>query len=272
MVDCMFLLTRILFICCCFLTVCCIQPNCTSVANFDDCPGNVTDFCPENIVCACKDGEPFCKCPYFRGQWGNYWYMGAKCDQLWSTLDLILVATLPGVGLALILGVTIQMIRYCKKSKEYTDDHCREQRISSDYQPQHRSARAFGDDRRPPQPDQDQCPGSSSRQGILPGIPAHPSSQFLERNYNFPIYENKENNLYNYIPHNWDSFWGTTKPEVNYGNKHSSNVHMKPLFDPTPGIPKSSYNQRERQLTEYLNPEEPEMPHRIGRAQMKMNY
>ncbi|XP_021103330.1 meprin A subunit beta-like [Heterocephalus glaber] len=124
MVDCLFLLTRILFICCYFLTVYCAQPNCTSVTNFDDCPENITDFCPENIACACKDGEPFCKCPYFRGQWGNYWYMGTKCDQLWSTMDLILVATLPGVGLALIVGVTIQTIHYCKKkSKKNTDNH-----------------------------------------------------------------------------------------------------------------------------------------------------
>ncbi|EHB00194.1 Apolipoprotein O-like protein [Heterocephalus glaber] len=129
--------------------------NCTSVTNFDDCPENITDFCPENIACACKDGEPFCKCPYFRGQWGNYWYMGTKCDQLWSTMDLILVATLPGVGLALIVGVTIQTIHYCKKkSKKNTDNH-REQSVSSEYQPQHNCARAFNDDMRP-QPDQGQ--------------------------------------------------------------------------------------------------------------------
>lgn len=33
--------------------------NCTPVTDFDDCWGNVTDLCPDNIVCACKDGEPF---------------------------------------------------------------------------------------------------------------------------------------------------------------------------------------------------------------------
>nr|XP_012645546.1 MICOS complex subunit MIC27 isoform X1 [Microcebus murinus] len=101
-----------------------ISANCTSVTDFGDCQGNITDFCPENIVCACKDGEPFCRCPNFRGQWKNYWYMGAKCDQLWSTLDLILVAVLPGIGLALTVGVTIHTIHYCKKkSKKNTDDH-----------------------------------------------------------------------------------------------------------------------------------------------------
>ncbi|XP_037676776.1 meprin A subunit beta-like [Choloepus didactylus] len=156
MVDVIFILTRLLFISCCVLTVHCAQPSCTSVADFDDCPGNTTDFCPENIVCACKDGEPFCKCPNFRGQWGNYWYMGSKCDQLWNTLDLILVAALPGIGLALIVGVTIQTIHYCKKkSKKNIDDH-REQRNWSGLQPQHNSTYAFNTDMRPSQHDQGQ--------------------------------------------------------------------------------------------------------------------
>ncbi|KAM7045429.1 uncharacterized protein WM277_010084 isoform 3-T3 [Molossus nigricans] len=148
--------TQILFISCCFLTVHCAQPNCTSVTDFDDCPGNIRDFCPENIVCACKDGEPFCKCPYFRGRWGNYWYMGTKCDQIWNTLDLILVATLPGIGLALIVGVMIQTVHYCKnKSKKNINDH-REERSSSELQPQHNSAYVFDTAVRLSQPDQGQ--------------------------------------------------------------------------------------------------------------------
>lgn len=28
--------------------------NCTSVTDFDNCPGNKTDFIPENSVCASK--------------------------------------------------------------------------------------------------------------------------------------------------------------------------------------------------------------------------
>ncbi|XP_023579561.1 uncharacterized protein LOC101577620 isoform X2 [Octodon degus] len=274
MVDYMFLLTRILFIlCCCSVTVYCTQPNCTSVTDFHDCPGNVTNFCPENIVCACKDGKPFCKCPYFRGQWANYWYMGAKCDQLWNTLDLILVATLPGVGLALIVGITIQTIHYCKRKSKKNMDDSREQRVSSEYQPQDNPARASGDAMRPVQPDQVQYPWSSSRQGILPGSPVYASSQLSGRNNNLMIHETKENNLYNYVPHNWDSSWGTTKPEVNYGNKYSSTVQMNPYFDfSPPGLSKSSYIQRERQLSGYVSSEEPEIPHRIGRAQMKFNY
>uniref|UniRef100_A0A8D2DZ10 Uncharacterized protein n=1 Tax=Sciurus vulgaris TaxID=55149 RepID=A0A8D2DZ10_SCIVU len=132
------------------------ESNCTSVTDFDDCPGNITDFCPENIVCACKDGEPFCKCLNFRGQWGNYWFMGAKCDQLWNTLDLILVATLPGIGLALIVGVTIQTIHYCKKNSKKNIDNNREQKSLSGLQPQHKSEYAFDTHLRPPQLDQGQ--------------------------------------------------------------------------------------------------------------------
>jgi type III secretory pathway component EscS len=50
--------------------------------------------------------------------------MGEKCDQLWNTLDLVLVATLPGIALAIIVGVAIQIIHYCKgKSKKNGNHH-----------------------------------------------------------------------------------------------------------------------------------------------------
>ncbi|XP_046528695.1 uncharacterized protein LOC124245380 [Equus quagga] len=273
MVDCMSILTRILLISCCFLTVHCAQPNCTSVTDFDDCPGNTTGFCPENIVCTCKDGEPFCKCPNFRGQWGNYWYMGAKCDQLWNTLDLILVAVLPGIGLALIVGVTIQTIHYCKKkSKKNINDH-RGQKSLSGLQLQHNSAYTFDTAMRPSQPDQGQKPWSPSLQSVLPRSPISPPPQFSGRNYNFMIHEPKDVNPYINPSYNWDSSLETAKSEANYGNKYSSTMHMKPFFSSsTPGVPKSSHIQRERQQIGYPSSEEPEIPYRIGRAKMKFNY
>nr|XP_031527414.1 uncharacterized protein LOC116277393 [Vicugna pacos] len=190
--------------------------NCTSVADFDDCPGNITDFCPEYSVCACKDGKPFCKCPNFRGQWGNYWYMGAKCDQLWNTLDLILVAVLPGISLALIVGVTIQTIYYCKKkSKKNINDH-REQRSLSGLQAQHNSAHVFNTAMRP-SPDQGQSPWSSSPQSVFPRIPVSQPQQFFGRNYNIMAHEPKEDNPYIQPFYNWDGSLGTTRPEVNMG-------------------------------------------------------
>ena len=65
------------------------------------------------------------RCQNFRGHWGDYWYMGEKCEQLWNTLDLILVATLPGITLALIVGVVIQIIHYCKGKPKKNEDHHR---------------------------------------------------------------------------------------------------------------------------------------------------
>ncbi|EDM07079.1 similar to RIKEN cDNA 2010106E10 (predicted), isoform CRA_a [Rattus norvegicus] len=153
MADCTFMLTQILFISW-FLMAHCSQPNCASVEDFKDCLGNTTGFCPKSIACACKDGKPFCKCPNFRGQWGDYWYMGEKCEQLWNTLDLILVATLPGIALAIIVGVAIQVIHYCKGKSKKHGDHNRVERSMSELRPQHNSAYGFGTDRNLPQPNQ----------------------------------------------------------------------------------------------------------------------
>ncbi|XP_058704057.1 uncharacterized protein LOC131583681 isoform X1 [Poecile atricapillus] len=92
-------------------------PNCTGVADFDDCRGNADEFCPKNISCQCKNEEPFCRCDYFRSGWKEYWYMGPKCNHLWNTLDFILVATLPGVGLVIIVVVIFSVV-YCLKMEK----------------------------------------------------------------------------------------------------------------------------------------------------------
>lgn len=55
------------------------------------------------------------RCPSYQISWQNYWYMGPKCDQLWSTLDLILIAAVPGLTLTVTVAVLIQWISYCKK-------------------------------------------------------------------------------------------------------------------------------------------------------------
>uniref|UniRef100_A0A674J9L3 Uncharacterized protein n=1 Tax=Terrapene triunguis TaxID=2587831 RepID=A0A674J9L3_9SAUR len=96
------------------------KANCTDIADFSNCLGNTEGFCPKDIVCGCKDNKPFCKCPYFRGLWGDYWYMGHKCEQLWNTLDLILVTVLPAVALAFLVGVIIQCVYYCKNKSSKT--------------------------------------------------------------------------------------------------------------------------------------------------------
>ncbi|KGL82219.1 hypothetical protein N309_10595, partial [Tinamus guttatus] len=77
--------------------------NCTGIGDFEDCSGNTDNFCPAGVSCQCKDEQPFCRCNYYRVGWKDYWYMGPKCDQLWSTVDLILVTVLPAVALSFVV-------------------------------------------------------------------------------------------------------------------------------------------------------------------------
>ncbi|XP_068103806.1 uncharacterized protein [Hyperolius riggenbachi] len=88
--------------------------SCNGVPDFERCSGDTEDFCPRGIDCSCKAGHAFCSCPYYQGPNADFWYLGKKCDQLWSTLDLIAITVLPGVALAFIVAVTAQLIHYCK--------------------------------------------------------------------------------------------------------------------------------------------------------------
>ncbi|TRZ09251.1 hypothetical protein HGM15179_017853, partial [Zosterops borbonicus] len=91
--------------------------SCTGVPDFENCLNNTDEFCPKTIPCWCKNGEPFCRCNYYRVGWQEYWYMGPKCNHLWSTLDFILVATLPGVALVIIVVVIFSAV-YCLKMQK----------------------------------------------------------------------------------------------------------------------------------------------------------
>lgn len=58
-----------------------------------------------------------CRCDYYREGWMEYWYMGPKCNQLWNTLDLILVSVLPAVALVFIVVAIFQCVYCCKGKK-----------------------------------------------------------------------------------------------------------------------------------------------------------
>ncbi|XP_040600282.1 uncharacterized protein LOC101830902 [Mesocricetus auratus] len=269
MADCKFMLKQVLLICC-FLMVHCTQPNCISVKDFDNCLGNTTDFCPKDIACACKDEKPFCKCPNFRGQWGDYWYMGDKCEQLWNTVDLILVATLPGIALALIVGVVIQIIHYCKGKSKKNEGHHREERTMPELRPYHNSAYGFDTDRNLPQPNQGQNPWNLSHNEAFSRISFSPSSQLSRTNSNCIAQEVKEGTLYNYPAQNWDVSLGPTKPVVNYGSNYLSTTQMKPTFDvSTSGPLRANYTPKEKKYSAY---KELENPYKIGRAHIKSGY
>lgn len=94
-----------------------LPANCTEVEDFSDCNGNTSSFCPANVPCQCKNEKPFCRCDYYREGWMEYWYMGPKCNQLWNTLDLILVTVLPAVALVFLVVVISQCVHYCKGKK-----------------------------------------------------------------------------------------------------------------------------------------------------------
>ncbi|KAM5145683.1 uncharacterized protein ACMZJ9_013057 [Mantella aurantiaca] len=88
--------------------------SCDGVTEFGSCNGDTGGFCPKGIECTCKGGHAFCNCPNYRGPNADYWYMGEKCDQLWSTWDLVIMAVFPGVALSFVVAVIAQWIHYCK--------------------------------------------------------------------------------------------------------------------------------------------------------------
>ncbi|XP_078066518.1 uncharacterized protein LOC144492385 [Mustelus asterias] len=102
--------------------------SCKNIGDYEPCLRNT---CPEYMPCYCKEEKEYCRCANFKGALGDYWYLGPKCDQQWSTLDLILVAVVPGICLALIVAVCMYSIYSCKKLKHYANDDKRQELIAS---------------------------------------------------------------------------------------------------------------------------------------------
>ncbi|KAK3509413.1 hypothetical protein QTP70_033978, partial [Hemibagrus guttatus] len=49
-------------------------------------------------------------------------YLGKSCSQKWTTLSFALVATLPGVALAFVIGVSVHLAhRFGKSSKSHRE-------------------------------------------------------------------------------------------------------------------------------------------------------
>ncbi|XP_048400736.1 uncharacterized protein zgc:158432 [Stegostoma tigrinum] len=86
--------------------------NCKNIRDYKPCLKNT---CPEYMPCYCKDEKEYCRCTNFKGPLGDYWNLGAKCEQQWNTLDLILIAVIPGVCLFVIFAVCVQCVYSCKK-------------------------------------------------------------------------------------------------------------------------------------------------------------
>ncbi|XP_038632234.1 uncharacterized protein zgc:158432 [Scyliorhinus canicula] len=108
--------------------------NCKNIRDFEPCLKNT---CPGYMPCYCKEEKEYCRCTNFKGPLGDYWNLGPKCEQQWNTRDLILVAVVPGICLALIISVCTYCIYSCKKWKHQANAQKRQELTASKTKPKH---------------------------------------------------------------------------------------------------------------------------------------
>lgn len=87
---------------------------CKKINDYEPCLKNT---CPDHMPCYCRENKEYCRCPNFKGPLGDYWNMGPNCEQQWNIRDLILVAILPGVSLAMVVGVCMHCVYSYNKRK-----------------------------------------------------------------------------------------------------------------------------------------------------------
>ncbi|XP_051528107.1 uncharacterized protein zgc:158432 isoform X2 [Myxocyprinus asiaticus] len=88
--------------------------HCTDVQDFKECSKTWT--CDETVsTCHCFSGQPFCRCNNRAGEF----YIDEKCSQRWTTVTFALVASLPGLTLVLLVGVTVYVIMQSSSTKRH---------------------------------------------------------------------------------------------------------------------------------------------------------
>ncbi|XP_031427271.1 uncharacterized protein zgc:158432 [Clupea harengus] len=93
------------------------DPRCSGVVDYNLCKptaDTTADKCGSNSTCSCKDQQPYCRCNSYTDEW----FIGENCDQKWTTVTFALVASLPGLGLAIIVGVIVYCVRKPAKAKK----------------------------------------------------------------------------------------------------------------------------------------------------------
>uniref|UniRef100_A0A8C2GT20 Zgc:158432 n=1 Tax=Cyprinus carpio TaxID=7962 RepID=A0A8C2GT20_CYPCA len=89
-----------------FFLYVCSSAACDNVNDFDQCLDN-GGICDETISrCTCFEGQPFCRCNSQKDEF----YMDENCTQRWTVVTFALVASLPGLTLAVLVGVIVYMI------------------------------------------------------------------------------------------------------------------------------------------------------------------
>ncbi|KAG9340183.1 hypothetical protein JZ751_021908 [Albula glossodonta] len=87
------------------------HPSCEDVDDWALCKDPKTLDCKGQFHCYCVNKEPFCRCDNYDGKF----YIGDNCEQEWTILTFVLVATLPGVALATVVGVAVYLACNSKK-------------------------------------------------------------------------------------------------------------------------------------------------------------
>ncbi|XP_051955327.1 uncharacterized protein zgc:158432 [Xyrauchen texanus] len=90
------------------------EPDCTNVQDFKECSEKWT--CEESVsTCHCFNRQPYCRCNNRAGEF----YIDEKCSQRWTPVTFALVASLPGLTLALLVGVTVYAIMQSSSTKRH---------------------------------------------------------------------------------------------------------------------------------------------------------
>ncbi|KAB5515394.1 hypothetical protein PHYPO_G00249840 [Pangasianodon hypophthalmus] len=108
------------FLCVCFIaTFVCradgqVDTNiCDKKGDFEPCSGDWN--CNLYVSkCFCKSEKPYCRCNNYIDEF----YLGTSCSQKWTTLSFALVATLPGVALAVVVGLAVHLAHTFGKSSK----------------------------------------------------------------------------------------------------------------------------------------------------------
>lgn len=89
-----------------------LEPVCSNVPDFGQCLSAWT--CNLDVSkCACFEGEPYCRCNNRKGEF----YIDEDCSQRWTIVTFALVASLPGVTLAVLVGTIVYLIMLPSKTK-----------------------------------------------------------------------------------------------------------------------------------------------------------
>ncbi|XP_056093784.1 uncharacterized protein zgc:158432 [Rhinichthys klamathensis goyatoka] len=92
------------------------DPVCLNIGDFDPCLNN--ELCdPTSSRCSCFEGQPFCRCNSKEGEF----YIDENCSQRWTVVTFALVASLPGLTLAVLVGVIVYMVMLQSK-KSHTGE------------------------------------------------------------------------------------------------------------------------------------------------------